>query len=126
MLWGICHGYPSHSPGAFGRSLLGYSTLRHLGTAPGGSDSFKTRITRSGFDAKVAAENISAGYHTIAEAFSGWRDSPHHRANISTRRTRPLAGSLPPVVRRSLALIIPSGGEANFDRMSHREKTRCH
>jgi uncharacterized protein YkwD len=43
---------------------------------------FKNRITRSGFDAKVAAENISAGYHTIAEAFSGWRDSPHHRANM--------------------------------------------
>jgi uncharacterized protein YkwD len=43
---------------------------------------FKTRITRSGFDAKVAAENISAGYHTMAEAFSGWRDSPHHRANM--------------------------------------------
>jgi uncharacterized protein YkwD len=44
--------------------------------------SFKSRITRSGFDAKVAAENISAGYHTMAEAFSGWRDSPHHRANM--------------------------------------------
>ena len=43
---------------------------------------FKTRITRSGFDAKVAAENISAGYHTMAEAFSGWRESPHHRANM--------------------------------------------
>jgi uncharacterized protein YkwD len=43
---------------------------------------FKARITRSGFDAKVAAENISAGYHTMAEAFSGWRDSPHHRANM--------------------------------------------
>jgi uncharacterized protein YkwD len=44
--------------------------------------SFKARITKSGFDAKVAAENISAGYHTIAEAFSGWRDSPPHRANM--------------------------------------------
>jgi uncharacterized protein YkwD len=43
---------------------------------------FKARITGSGFDAKVAAENVSAGYHTIAEAFSGWRDSPHHRANM--------------------------------------------
>jgi|SRR5215510_1507103 len=43
---------------------------------------FKGRIARSGFDAQVAAENISAGYHTIAEAFSGWRDSPHHRANM--------------------------------------------
>jgi uncharacterized protein YkwD len=27
-------------------------------------------------------ENISAGYHTLAEAFSGWRDSPPHRANM--------------------------------------------
>jgi uncharacterized protein YkwD len=43
---------------------------------------FKTRISGSGYDAKIAAENISAGYHTIAEAFSGWRDSPHHRANM--------------------------------------------
>jgi uncharacterized protein YkwD len=44
--------------------------------------SFNTRIRRSGYDAKVAAENISAGYHTLAEAFSGWRDSPPHRANM--------------------------------------------
>lgn len=33
-------------------------------------------------DAKVAVENVSAGYHTLAEAFSGWRDSPPHRANM--------------------------------------------
>jgi uncharacterized protein YkwD len=43
---------------------------------------FRTRIDGSGFDAKVAAENISAGYYTLAEAFSGWRDSPPHRANM--------------------------------------------
>ena len=43
---------------------------------------FQDRIKTSGFDAKVAAENISAGYHTLAEAFSGWRDSPQHRANM--------------------------------------------
>jgi len=30
----------------------------------------------------VAAENIGAGYHTLAEAFSGWRDSGPHRANM--------------------------------------------
>jgi len=41
---------------------------------------FNRRI--SGYDAKVAVENISAGYHTLAEAFSGWRDSPPHRANM--------------------------------------------
>jgi uncharacterized protein YkwD len=40
------------------------------------------RVKSSGFDAAVAVENISAGYHTLAEAFSGWRDSPSHRANM--------------------------------------------
>ncbi len=44
--------------------------------------SFQQRMRSSGFDAKVAVENISAGYHTLAEAFSGWRDSPPHRANM--------------------------------------------
>jgi uncharacterized protein YkwD len=43
---------------------------------------FQDRMQRSGFDASVAVENISAGYHTMAEAFSGWRDSPPHRANM--------------------------------------------
>jgi uncharacterized protein YkwD len=43
---------------------------------------FKTRIAHSGFEADVAVENIGAGYHTLAEAFSGWRDSPQHRANM--------------------------------------------
>ena len=43
---------------------------------------FQERIRRSGYDAKAAVENVSAGYHTLAEAFSGWRDSPPHRANM--------------------------------------------
>lgn len=43
---------------------------------------FVTRLRAAGYDAKSAAENISAGYHTLAEAFSGWRDSPSHRANM--------------------------------------------
>jgi uncharacterized protein YkwD len=46
---------------------------------------FQDRIRKSGFDAAVAVENISAGYHTMAEAFSGWRDSPPHRANMLNR-----------------------------------------
>jgi uncharacterized protein YkwD len=46
---------------------------------------FSARVRRSGFDAKVAVENIGAGYHTLAEAFSGWRDSPPHRANMLHR-----------------------------------------
>ena len=43
---------------------------------------FNARMRSSGFDAKVAAENIGAGYHTLAQAFSGWRDSPPHRKNM--------------------------------------------
>jgi uncharacterized protein YkwD len=43
---------------------------------------FGRRMKASGFDAKIAVENVSAGYHTLAEAFSGWRDSPPHRANM--------------------------------------------
>jgi uncharacterized protein YkwD len=43
---------------------------------------FQERIKESNFRGSVAVENISAGYHTLAEAFSGWRDSPPHRANM--------------------------------------------
>jgi uncharacterized protein YkwD len=43
---------------------------------------FTGRLKGSGYDAKVSAENIGAGYHTLAEAFSGWRDSPSHRKNM--------------------------------------------
>ncbi len=43
---------------------------------------FAQRMKASGYVHKVGAENIGAGYHTLAEAFSGWRDSPPHRANM--------------------------------------------
>ncbi|HLH90836.1 MAG TPA: CAP domain-containing protein [Xanthobacteraceae bacterium] len=43
---------------------------------------FAKRMRAAGFDPKVTVENVSAGYHTLAEAFSGWRDSPPHRANM--------------------------------------------
>ncbi len=48
---------------------------------PGGKN-FNRRLAASGFNAKGAAENIGAGYHTLAEAFSGWRDSPSHNKNM--------------------------------------------
>jgi uncharacterized protein YkwD len=46
---------------------------------------FVARLKASGYDAKTAAENVGAGYHTLAEAFSGWRDSAPHRANMLLR-----------------------------------------
>jgi len=54
-----------------------------LGHDVGGA--FNERLRKSGYKAREAAENISAGYHTLAEAFSGWRDSPPHRANMLLR-----------------------------------------
>jgi uncharacterized protein YkwD len=48
----------------------------------GAGKPFVVRLKASGYDAKLAAENVGAGYHTLAEAFSGWRDSPPHRANM--------------------------------------------
>ena len=53
---------------------------------PGGydfaRDMYFQRLGASGYPATLAVENISAGYHTLAEAFSGWRDSPPHKANM--------------------------------------------
>jgi uncharacterized protein YkwD len=39
-------------------------------------------------DHTTAVENISAGYHTLAEAFSGWRDSPSHNKNMLNPKMR--------------------------------------
>ncbi len=47
-----------------------------------GGRNFITRMKASGYDAKAAVENVGAGYHTLAEAFSGWRDSPSHNKNM--------------------------------------------
>ena len=62
------------------RSMAARNKLDHNVGRP-----FTQRLRSSGYDAKVAVENISAGYHTLAEAFSGWRDSPPHRANMLHR-----------------------------------------
>lgn len=48
---------------------------------PGGRG-FIQRLKASNYGAVRAAENIGAGYHTLAEAFSGWRDSPSHDKNM--------------------------------------------
>jgi len=47
--------------------------------------SLTRRLNAAGYGGNVAVENVSAGYHTLAEAFSGWRDSPPHNANMLAR-----------------------------------------
>ena len=47
-----------------------------------GERGFTQRLKAANYDAARAAENVGAGYRTLAEAFSGWRDSPSHKANM--------------------------------------------
>jgi hypothetical protein len=58
-------------------AMAARNKLDHDVTAP-----LARRLNASGYPATLAVENVSAGYHTLAEAFSGWRDSPPHRANM--------------------------------------------
>jgi uncharacterized protein YkwD len=47
-----------------------------------------TRLDGAGFKKNAAVENVSAGYHTLAEAFSGWRQSKPHNENMLNPRMR--------------------------------------
>jgi uncharacterized protein YkwD len=62
------------------RAMATRDKLDHSASRP-----FQQRLQQSGFNGSVAVENIGAGYDTLAEAFSGWRDSPPHRANMLNR-----------------------------------------
>jgi len=44
--------------------------------------SFGERVRHSTVRARTVVENIAAGHDTLAEVFSGWRESPGHRANM--------------------------------------------
>lgn len=37
------------------------------------------RLVTAGYAQSDVKESVTAGYYTLAEAFSGWRDSPPHR-----------------------------------------------
>lgn len=59
------------------QAMASHNKLDHDVKAP-----LAQRLNALGYPATLAVENVSAGYHTLAEAFSGWRDSPPHRANM--------------------------------------------
>ena len=42
----------------------------------------KARLQSAGYSAADVSESVTAGYHTFAEAFSGWRDSTPHRKTM--------------------------------------------
>lgn len=49
---------------------------------PAQADAVKARLARAGQPGAEA--NLSAGYRRLAEAFSGWRDSPQHDRVMKT------------------------------------------
>ncbi len=53
-----------------------------LGHRVSNRGSFGKRMNRAGFENVKAGENIGAGYHTVAQAFSGWRGSQAHNENM--------------------------------------------
>lgn len=50
-----------------------------------GQGNLNERARRAGYDYARISENIAGGYHTLAEAFSGWRESSDHRRNMLMR-----------------------------------------
>jgi uncharacterized protein YkwD len=48
----------------------------------------RQRLAGAQISRGVAVENVSAGYHTLAEAFSGWRQSGPHNAVMLNPKAR--------------------------------------
>ena len=73
-----------------GLERLAQAEARAMAAAdrPASADAVKQRLAAEGFTGPGA--NLSAGYHTLAEAFSGWRDSPQHNRVLLD----PAAGSM--------------------------------
>lgn len=58
MLRGICNGTLRRWDGFVGRSLLGYQTLRALGSPAGGADSLKTRFSPNAVDGDIYITSV--------------------------------------------------------------------
>ncbi len=46
----------------------------------------RARLDAVGYPKGPVVTNVSAGYRRLAEAFSGWRDSPQHNAHMLDKR----------------------------------------
>lgn len=61
------------------KDLARHDRISHTGSD--GSNPWK-RVARTGYEAKLAAENVGAGQRSLAEVFRNWRDSPGHDRNL--------------------------------------------
>jgi uncharacterized protein YkwD len=72
---------PELSNAAKGHSkdLAKWDRISHYGSD--GSNPWD-RVKRSGFNARLAAENVGTGQIDIDEVFKGWKESPGHNKNL--------------------------------------------
>ncbi|MCC2096281.1 MAG: CAP domain-containing protein [Hyphomicrobiales bacterium] len=61
--------------------------------ASGGADrrvrsGLRGLLAREKLSYRTAVQNVSSGYHTLPEAFAGWRQSKPHNANMLNRNVR--------------------------------------
>ena len=64
---------------ALSKDLASTDRISHYGSD--GSSPWD-RIQRTGYAAKVAAENVGTGQATLEEVFKGWEESPGHNRNL--------------------------------------------
>jgi len=61
------------------RDLAKWDRISHFGSD--GSNPWD-RVKRTGYNARVAAENVGTGQVTFEEVLKGWKDSPGHNKNL--------------------------------------------
>jgi uncharacterized protein YkwD len=61
------------------KDLAKWDRISHYGSD--GSNPWD-RVKRSGFNARLAAENVGTGQVNIDEVFKGWQESPGHNKNL--------------------------------------------
>ena len=61
------------------RDLAKWDRISHFGSD--GSNPWD-RVKRTGYNARLAAENVGTGQVTIEEVFKGWKESPGHNKNL--------------------------------------------
>lgn len=64
---------------AHAKDLAKWDRISHYGSD--GSNPWD-RVKRSGYNAKVAAENVGTGQITFSEVLKGWQESPGHNRNL--------------------------------------------
>jgi uncharacterized protein YkwD len=67
---------------AHSKDLARWDRISHYGS-DGSNPS--DRVKRSGYEARLAAENVGTGQTTIEEVFKGWQASPGHNKNLLLR-----------------------------------------